>query len=82
MPNKALESKTGDNSRCLLFVFLHQIPLDTLQPGLLKEHILIQFDNQLNIQMEIGFCRANGAGGVDMDVVSMFDEVVIDVVEE
>ncbi len=77
---RALESKTGDSF--VSCFFLHQIPLDTLQPGFLKEHIPIQLDDQLNIQVEICFGGANGAGGVDVDVVSVFDEVVVDVVEE
>ena len=62
--------------------FLQQLPLDALQPRFLKEHILIQLDDQLNIQMKICFGGADGAGGMDVDVVSMFDEVVVDIVEE
>ena len=62
--------------------FLHQIPFDTLQPGPLKEHILVQLDDQLNIQVEVGFGGADGASGLDVDIMSVFDEVVVDVVEE
>ena len=63
-------------------LFLHQIPLDTLQPGFLKEDIRIQLDDQLNIQVEVRFGGADGACGMDVDVVSVFDEMVVDVVEE
>ena len=62
--------------------FLHQIPFDTLQPWFLKEDILIQLNDQLNIQMEVRFGGADGARGMDVDIVSVFDEVVVDVVEE
>ena len=62
--------------------FLHQTPLHTFQPGFLKEYIPVQLDNQLNIEMKIRFGGADGAGGMDVDVVSMFDEVVVDVVVE
>jgi len=63
-------------------LFLHQIPFDTLQPGFLKEDIPIQLDDQLNIQMKIRFGGADGACGMDVNIVSVFDEVVVDVVEE
>jgi len=43
-------------------LFLHQIPLHTLQPGFLKEHTPVQIDDQLNIQMEIRFGGADGTG--------------------
>ena len=61
---------------------LHQIPLHTLQPRLLEEQIIIQLDDQLNIQMEVRFSGADGAGGMDVNVVSMFNEMVVDVIEE
>jgi hypothetical protein len=42
-------------------LFLHQIPLHTLQPGFLKEDIPIQLDEQLNIQMGSPFLPVDGA---------------------
>ena len=48
----------------------------------MKEDIVVQFDDQLNIQVEVCFGGADGAGGMDVDVVSVFDEVIVDVVEE
>jgi len=63
-------------------LILNQIPLDTFQPGFLKEDIFIQLDDQLNIQMEVRFGGANGTGGMDVDIVSVCDEVVVDVVVE
>ena len=65
-----------------LVSFLHQIPFHSFQPGFLKEHIPIQLDDQLNIQVKVRFGRADGARRMDVNVMSVFDEVIVDVVEE